>query len=363
MNIYGIGTLFPEYFNDGTDYFSAFNASHTTQFLSESDKGDVAYRKGIYLTEVTRDGHFKLLRCSSNLRGPTDNFSDIDRAIVSKANSTAKDLFRDPAKLNHVLAQVYHNYRIDGRERRAKIAKHSDKTKDMATNGIMVFCTFYDKKDLSKKIYKKDPDDEHNLLYKNTTALTILRFVSKDEKEIRQTFDVLLYPNSAFFMDLETNRLFTHEIVPPNLDSTCIPTRLGYVIRCSQQEARFDRETLIKRPDGKWEPLQPPTPEGIARLKELYRMENATTEKPEYGYVNFSLNDGDYLKPNRSSYSPNPVSAQHQDLIDREKLELSDFDIEAQTSDGSSLIESRRDDRATIITATDVDTTAVSDII
>lgn len=300
MEIPGIGTYFPEYFDDSKDYFATFNHVHTTQTLTESDKGDVAYRKGVYLSEVTDDYQFKLLRCSSNLFGPTESFSRMDRDIIAKLNVTNKELYKDGAELNHVLAQVYHNYSIDGRERRAKIARHSDKTKDMSDNGLIVFCTFYDSLHIISKRFKPDPNDKYNILYKNTTALTTLRFIQKEGavSERPKCIDVLLYPNSALFMDLEANRLYTHEIVPPNLDARDVPTRLGYVVRCSKQDAKFvDGRTLIQDPAGQWGPLNKPTQDEVKHLKELYRVENQTIIKPDYGFINFSLNDGDYLKP------------------------------------------------------------------
>lgn len=304
INIPNIGTMFPNYFserNDPIDYYKAFLEYHTPQSLTESNKGDVAFRKGIYMTEVSKDLEFKLLRCSSNLQGPTDNFSDIDRSIIKKVNETSKELFANPADLNHVLAQVYYNDKIDGKERKAKIARHSDKTKDMPENGVMVFCTFYDQDILSDKSkYHMDPANHYNIMYGKTTALTTLRFVRKnDDEKLPEKVDVLLYPDSAFFMSLDTNRLYTHEIVPPTLQPKDIPTRLGYVIRCSKQDAKFeDGKVLIKKPDSTWEPMQPPTSEGVEKLKKLYRDENMSTEVIDYDYFNFSLNEGDYLAPN-----------------------------------------------------------------
>lgn len=311
-----IGHMFPSYFDSDFDYFRAFHHDHVPQLLRESDKGDVAYRKGIYLSDVTEDGRFWLLRCSSNLQGPTDNFSPTDRMIIARVNETAQTLFPGSALLNHVLAQVYHNHSLNGKQRRAKIARHSDKTKDMPVNGLMAFCTFYDWTNVpNRKMYKADPNDRYNILYKHSTALTTLRFILKsgvDNPNYRKQIDILLYPNSVFLMDLETNRLYTHEIVPPNLDSIDIPTRLGYVIRCSKQEAKSEGgQTWLRRPptpsppsssvkEEEWEPLRRPTVDDIARLKELYRVENATTERPDYGFISFSLNDGDYLSPTLS---------------------------------------------------------------
>ena len=62
-----------------------------------------------------------------------------------------------PASLNHVLAQIYYNKSAteDQKQTKAKIKAHSDKTKDMPTNGLMAFCTFYDN---LNKINKLDTD-------------------------------------------------------------------------------------------------------------------------------------------------------------------------------------------------------------
>ena len=67
------------------NYFDLVTNEHEFQTLTESNKPSNAYRTGIYLTPVTKkeDGiEFKLLRCSSNLGGPTDNFREISRIIV-----------------------------------------------------------------------------------------------------------------------------------------------------------------------------------------------------------------------------------------------------------------------------------------
>lgn len=47
-------------------------------------------RKGIYITKIDGfDGEikFKLLRCSSNLKGPTDNFREADNEIINTVNN------------------------------------------------------------------------------------------------------------------------------------------------------------------------------------------------------------------------------------------------------------------------------------
>ena len=125
-----------------------------------------AYREGIYLTPVVPDEdnalHFHLLRCSTNLDGPTDNFRTMDQRIVNTLNREADTIFADPLPLNHVLAQIYWNTPAsttnepNGNKKavKAKIKQHADKTKDMPVHGIMAFCTFYD------KMYKLQPMSE-----------------------------------------------------------------------------------------------------------------------------------------------------------------------------------------------------------
>lgn len=282
------------FFHDFFDanHYDAFLKHHEPQALTESNKSDVAYRKGVYLTPVTEDLKFHLLRCSSNLQGPTETFSDSDRKIVTHANEIAKKIFNNPAELNHVLAQVYYNHTIDGKTRRAKIPAHSDKTEDMPENGIMAFCTFYDPVALADKKYRMEGE---KLMYKNTLALTMLRFIKKDTKEVK---DFILYPGSVLFIDLNVNRDYTHEIVPPLLDAKDVPTRLGYVIRCSKQQAQHaDGVTYLTNPEGKEVPLRMATDEDTANLKKLYMEENINPVKPNYGFIDFTLNQGDLMAP------------------------------------------------------------------
>jgi hypothetical protein len=242
--LHGVGVYYRRFFDSGLDYFNQIQAEHTFQSLTESTKPSKAHRTGIYLTSVKKDAedlHFRLLRCSSNLSGPTENFRSTDRHIVDALNQEASYLFQNQAPLNHVLAQIYHNTSAteDQKESKAKIKGHSDKTKDMPTNGIMAFCTFYDQLDKLQSLDK----DGFDYGYKGKSGLTKLCFQLKTtvEEQLRRTlpaqFTVTLYPNSVFFMPLSTNRLYTHEIRSSILDAEKLPTRLGYVVRCSETEA------------------------------------------------------------------------------------------------------------------------------
>ncbi len=311
IDIHGVGVQFRQFFGD-VDYFSSFANEHKVQRLTESNKDDFAYRRGIYITPVTQLNptarKFNLLRCSTNLEGPTDNVRTTDIEIMRKLNITASELFTQNVVLNHVLAQIYYNQQVGTKDRKARIASHSDKTKDMPKNAVMAFCTFYDSSELSNKQYHDDIFG--GCYYKHASVLTTLRFKLKDcvtDQKYVKEFDVTLYPNSVFFMTLETNRLYRHEIVPPNVSSDLMPTRLGYVVRCSATEATHAdgktfiltqtsaNDTLIEQV---FEELRDPTDDGIAALKQNYMKENIYADHVDYGFVNFSLNRGDYMNPN-----------------------------------------------------------------
>jgi hypothetical protein len=303
--VHGVGVYCRRFFEPGLDYFNQIRAEHTFQSLTESTKPGTAHRTGIYLTPVERHGeglHFRLLRCSTNLSGPTENFRETDRRIVDALNREAAFLFRDHAPLNHVLAQIYHNTlaTADHRQTKAKISAHADKTKDMPDNGIMAFCTFYDGLDKLRPLDKDPFDYGHN----GTSGLTRLHFRLKEPAtgrpgcDLPEQFTLTLYPDSAFFMPLSTNRLYTHEIRSSTLDAESLPTRLGYVVRCSSTEAvHKDGHTFLKMGGG-LVGLEPPTPEGMVALRHLYAKENRSTAFIDYGdRFLFSMNSGDYLAP------------------------------------------------------------------
>lgn len=303
INMYNVGVYFREFFDSTKDYFKSVTEQHQFQSLTESNKGNSAYRTGIYLTNVEEDNgetRFNLLRCSTNFDGPTDNFRDADNEIVNNVNSISKHFFKENVNLNHVLAQVYNNS-VDGvKQRKAKIKEHSDKTKDMPRNALMAFCTFY-KNDKFGKEFKRSTDDPYDYCFKNTSVLTRLRFRLKEsvqDQNLVKQFDLTLYPNSVFLMSLETNRLYTHEIKPSVLPIDKIPTRMGYVIRCSNTKAVFkDNQTYMITDDNKYVKLEKISEDEIKRIKELYKKENSTTEIVDYSNIYVSMNKGDYQKP------------------------------------------------------------------
>lgn len=303
VRVHGAGVYYRRFFDPGADHFGRIRAEHEFQALTESTKPGTAHRSGIYLTPVTRDGdglHFRLLRCSTNLSGPTEGFRPTDTEIVDALNREAATVFRGHAPLNHVLAQTYHNTRaVEGRKQsKARISAHADKTKDMPANGVMAFCTFYDRLDGLQPL-ETDPFD-HGV--NGVSGLTSLRFRRKGPVEsgdvLPAQFTVTLYPGSVFFMPLSTNRLYTHEIRPSALDAELLPTRLGYVVRCSSTEAvHKDGGTFLKK-DGGPVRLGPPTAEGMDELRRLYAEENRTSSFVDYGgELLFSMNAGDYVAP------------------------------------------------------------------
>lgn len=300
ININNVGVYFRNFFFDDKNYFELINNSHNFQSLTESNKSNLALRTGIYLTNVEKindEIKFKLLRCSTNLNGPTCNFKDTDIEIIEKVNNISKHFFSNKTEFNHVLAQIYENDKKTNKK--AKIKEHSDKTKDMPRNGLMAFCTFYNN-DLNNKYVKKSHDDPYDYCYKETSALTKMRFklkpMVKNELFIKQ-FDITLYPNSLFIMNLTMNRLYTHEIIPSILPLEFLPTRLGYVIRCSKTCAVYkNNKTHVIENDDLIE-LVKPTDEGFAKLKTFYFKENTSDEIINYDKFYFSLNGGDYMEP------------------------------------------------------------------
>jgi hypothetical protein len=304
IRVHGVGVYYRRFFDAGLQYFHGIRREHAFQSLTESIKPGIAHRTGIYLTPVRREGdelHFHLLRCSTNLSGPTEDFAQTDRSIVDALNQEAAVIFRDHAPLNHVLAQIYPNTPADAgrKQTKAKISAHADKTKDMPVTGIMAFCTFYDRLDgLSPS--SQDAFD-HGV--RGQSALTRLHFRLKEHaspglEPLPPEFTLTLYPDSVFFMPLSTNRLYTHEIQSSILNPELLPTRLGYVVRCSKTEAVHQQGRTFLKVDGRQVPLEPTTPEGMAELRRLYAEENKTDAFIDYGdRFLFSMNGGDYLAP------------------------------------------------------------------
>lgn len=314
LRVHGIGVYYRCFFDPSVDFFDRIQREHTFQSLTESTKPSKAHRTGIYLSPVRREGgalRFRLLRCSTNLSGPTEGFRATDRHIVDALNHEAALLFTNAAPLDHVLAQIYRNTpaHAEKKQAKARISPHADKTKDMPLNGIMAFCSFYEHRE-ERPSLPHDPFDQGN---GRTSGLTRLRFRRKDGVEeeegagaLPSQLTITLYPNSVFFMPLSTNRLYVHEILPSERDAALLPTRLGYVVRCSKTEAVHEdgRTFLVSglvpglMAGGERAELEAPTPEGMRELRRLYAEENESHAHIDYGdQFRFSMNEGDYRAP------------------------------------------------------------------
>ncbi|MDI9311301.1 MAG: hypothetical protein QM535_13910 [Limnohabitans sp.] len=303
--VHNAGVYYRQLFDD-LDLFEKVKSEHCFQELTESTKESTSFRKGIYLTEIEKEDidnaevlHFRLLRCSSNLTGPTDNFRKTDHTIMSKLNNCVAYDFENNVQLNHVLAQIYENKQYENKKQvKAKIKAHSDKTKDMPKEGLIAFCTFYDTANLSE--LKQSKTDRYDWCYKETSGLTRLHFKLKKsilDESLAKEFTVTLYPNSAFVIPLSTNRFYTHEIKPSVLDVDKIPTRMGYVARCSNVDAVFKNNQTYIKENGELVKLEQMTAEMLADLRNSYYQENVSEEIVNYGKIHFSMNTGDYERP------------------------------------------------------------------
>eukprot|EP00462_Mataza_sp_D1_P024313 CAMPEP_0175129660 /NCGR_PEP_ID=MMETSP0087-20121206/5592_1 /TAXON_ID=136419 /ORGANISM="Unknown Unknown, Strain D1" /LENGTH=746 /DNA_ID=CAMNT_0016411827 /DNA_START=47 /DNA_END=2284 /DNA_ORIENTATION=+ len=303
LDVHGVGVMYRRFFDPSLNFFQRIHTEHSFQALTESNKPGVAHRTGIYLTPVEKKGdalHFNLLRCSSNLSGPTGNFASGDRCIVTSLNKEASVIFQDHAPLNHVLAQTYYNTPASGtaKQTKAKIKAHADKTKDMPANAIMAFCSFYDKLDRLELTSAFDFCLNGKPLASGLTQLHFRLKRTVVNSTLPSQFSVKLYPNSVFFMPISTNRLYTHEIRPSALDPEFLPTRLGYVVRCSKTQAVHMGGCTYVKSHGKLLALKPPTSPDVAEVKRLYAEENLTDALIEYRHpITFSLNKGDYQAP------------------------------------------------------------------
>lgn len=318
LNINNAGVYFRQLFSsEHKDYFNLISNEHQFQTLTESNKPTNAFRKGIYLTKVEHDVEanevkFNLLRCSTNFVGSSDSFRTTDKLVINQVNNACKHFFEQNIELNHVLAQIYENTVVtddkqNEKEKKATIKAHSDKTKDIPGNGLIAFCTFYqhysdDKfdKNLSKYIKKGTNGDPFDYCYNEQSVLTRLHFrLKKDvnDPSLVKDFSVTLYPNSVFIIPLSTNRLYTHEIKPSGLPIDKLPTRMGYVMRCSKTKAVFRYGQTYINEDGEYIKLEQPTEKDIDELKAIYYRENLTSDIIHYGNVYFSLNTGDYKMP------------------------------------------------------------------
>jgi hypothetical protein len=311
INIQNLGVYIRSAFNNDDykqDMFSIVVSDHKFQELTESNKPSKSLRTGLYLSNVEKINmfnleninavKFNLMRCSTNFVGPTEAFTDNDVKIINYLNNLCDNYFVNHAKLNHVLVQMYNN----DNKRKASIKEHSDKTEDMNLNGLIAFVSFYDIETLKNSYYSKYiKTDGVDIFYKKTSVFTTLHFKLKNvskHSELPQFFDVKLYNNSCFIIPLRTNELYTHEIKPSTLSSDIIPVRIGYVVRCSDTVAiNINGDTHIFDKNNKIHKLLPPNENDVSNIKKSYLLQNTTDETINYDFMQFSLNNGDYICP------------------------------------------------------------------
>jgi len=302
INVHNVGVFYRDFFGND-NWFAKIKSEHEFQSLTESNKSSKALRKGIYLTKIHKEEdslHFRLLRCSSNLTGPSDNFRKTDHFIIDALNESIRYDFEKKTELNHVLAQIYFNKKneTNSKEVKAKISAHSDKTKDMSKEGLITFCTFYDSQNF--EYLSPSKTDRFDWVYKKSSGLTRLLFKLKssvkDESLVKE-FSITLYPNSVFLIPLSTNRLYTHEIRPSVLNIDKTPVRMGYVIRCSNLEAVYKNDKTYIKENGTLIKLEQMSNDDMADLRNSYYKENKTEKTIDYGKIHFSMNSGDYKKP------------------------------------------------------------------
>ena len=323
LRVPGIGVLYPAYFLPGDQHYQRLVTSHALQSLTESSKPGESYRRGIYITRVTASEwgkEFKLLRCSTNLAGPTDNRREVDDEIIGAVNELRHRNFPDSAVLDHVLAQEYGNKVMDtGKSKKAAISAHSDKTEDMPVNGTMAFVTFYDWGGFAgthcTPSCNDNPLHAFDQLYKGTTSVyTRLCWTRKtdvavgddeddeDDAELPKSVEVTLCAGSVLLVPLSTNRLYRHETKPSLLPADMIPTRIGYVIRSSKTRAVFMSDAVMIEAytgvrDSYGTHILACTDDDREELRALYLMENTTSRRVPYGFIPYSMNEGDYLPP------------------------------------------------------------------
>lgn len=316
--VHGVGVFFRQLFPD-KDMFEKVSQAHTFSSLRQSEKS-IAYRTGIYMSDVKKaeDGiYFRLMRCSTNFKAPTDNFREIDDAITSQTSSVASHFFNHHVPYNHVLAQIYHNVKVEekttdgkkkgaSKEKKADISDHADKTKDFPNNeqGEIAFASFYEKIQEFKQSKTDRFDYAHQTARSACSVLTSLRFTLKPKlttapKDLPKTFDVLLYPGSVFIIPRSTNRWYRHKTVPSDLSIENIPIRMGYIERPSGRLAKYvDGQTrVLNEVQSEWIPLRKADKEKQKQIHDLYLMENTTDCVMKYPFLDSTLNDGDLLEP------------------------------------------------------------------
>lgn len=329
LNVHGMGVLVRDAFPMETDWYDEVTKAHNWQHLTVHNNKSDAHRLGTYLCEVKDNGNgeydYLLMRCSTNFRGPTQCFQDVDRFLLRRATQLLQPYFKQQVKLNHILAQMY----VNG-QTKAGISRHADKDEDfekdeksgkVASHCMIVFISLYEgyvNGTFPKLKLERSREDHFDFVYGKggETALTGLEFNRKQQLEFPEhtphSFVVRLPPNSVLAIPLYTNNLMTHGTVASKLPSALIPTRLGIVPRTGGCVAKWrDGKTwLWNSTTRSWEALHPATWKEIQLLKDKYKTQNFSDQDPQYEEFFFSMNEGDYEAP----LGPNDTPQKSQDM-------------------------------------------------
>jgi hypothetical protein len=304
INVSGIGVFFRQVTN--WNLFKSLLSGHKMFTLTETNKAGTAHRTGTYLSPMTRheDGsiEYQYLRCSTNLDGPTQEFNEFDNQIVVQVNSLARDYFTGAEPMNHVLMQLYNNTVVDGKQVKARISSHADKTKDMHERGVMAFVTLYDLDEMNKLgSLPGMVTSRFDMKMNGKSIFPTLLFKPKADIPHLKEQSVPLYPGSVFIMSLSSNRIYTHALVPAVGEVAHLPTRLGYVARCSNRSAKWQEDGTYVKYGDTWHQMLPTDSEEASEeasvVRNLYFQENTTMNFMNYGEWHSSFNKGDYMKP------------------------------------------------------------------
>lgn len=303
INIFNIGVYFRNFFDQKKNYFDLISKEHEFQTLMESSKEINHVKKGVHITKVEElnpgELKFRIIRNTTNLIGPTENLRKVDNEIIDSLNNMGKIFFERQFELNHSYAQLIDNEH----EQKAKREFQSDPTKDIPRNGVFAICTFYKDDPKFKNLLKSRADPYfYNYNHNKTTAFAKIRFKLKpmvEEISFMQEFDVVLYPNSVMAFSLDTNRIYTYEIIPSSLPPEQVPTRISYLVRCAKTTAIYkenERQTYIKETNS-YKKLEKSSGIQSREFKDMFYMETNYDNLIKYPRIPYSLNRGDYMKP------------------------------------------------------------------
>ncbi|MFJ1804420.1 hypothetical protein [Streptomyces sp. NPDC088180] len=178
VRVHGVGVYYRRFFGRDDDHFEAIRTEHAFQSLTESTKPGTAHHSGIYLTPVTRNGdelRFRLLRCSTNLSGPTESFRPTDRRMGSHSDQ-ALDLADDS------FIAVFSCYRHPEAGPPRKLILESKDTGDerfeipLSHHGVVVFSADANRR-LRHRIVLENPSGAADNLWLGVTFRTSKTFV------------------------------------------------------------------------------------------------------------------------------------------------------------------------------------------